>query len=175
MRKIYLLAVAVLCSIVSLAQSKTTIDLEKKFEGSLSLYFYKNTLRMLNQKEDKDFDALIRNIEKLKFLMIDKTSNGFGEKDYQSLLSGYKKESFEPAVTSRFDGRTFDIYMNDKKGSSTGTVMLVNDPNNLFVLDMIGTIDPSKAGALFSALDGSTDIGQKIKDFSQHKGEPRGR
>jgi len=175
MKKIFLLAVIISCFIAAQAQSKTTIDLEKKFEGSLSLYFYKNTLRMLNQKEDKDFDELIRNIEKLKFLMIDKTSNGFGENDYQNLLSGYKGESYEAAVTSRFDGRTFDIYMNDKRGSATGTIMLVNDTNSLFILDMIGTIDPSKAGALFSALDGSTDIGQKIKEFSQHKGEPRGR
>ena len=37
-----------------------------------SLYFYQNTLRMLNQTENKEFDELIKDIEKMKFLMIEK-------------------------------------------------------------------------------------------------------
>ncbi|MEJ0056880.1 MAG: hypothetical protein WDN75_15230 [Bacteroidota bacterium] len=54
------------------AQAKTTEALQSRFDNSLSLYFYKNTLRMLNQSDNKDFDEMIRNIEKLKFLMVNK-------------------------------------------------------------------------------------------------------
>src|SRR6478752_8519840 len=91
------------------AQTKTTEELDKKYEG-LSLYFYKNTLRMLNQKDDKDFDELIKNIEKMKFLMIDKEDK-FGKNDYKKLVSEYQAESFELGMTSRYQGRTFDIYL----------------------------------------------------------------
>jgi hypothetical protein len=170
MKKIILPFLFLFLSLSVFAQSKTTQALDEKFEG-LSLYFYKNTLRMLNQKNDPDFDALIKNIEKMKFLMIDKESDKFGKGEYKKLLSDYQSESFEPIMTSRHEGRNFDIYLKDTKGSSLGTVVLVNDSTSLFVLDIIGTIDVSKASSLFSAIDGSTDIGKQIKNFTERKGK----
>ena len=169
MKKILTIAALVFFSNVLLfAQSKTTQALDDKFEG-LSLYFYKNTLRMLNQKADPDFDALIKDIEKMKFVLIDKSADKFGKSEYKKLVSDYQSESFEPIMTSRYQGKSFDIYMKDKKGSSLGTVVIVNDSTNMYVLDIIGTIDVSKASSLFSAIDSSTDIGQQIKNFTTRK------
>jgi len=167
--KLIVVCLACLAGVAS-AQSKTTQNLDERYEG-LSLYFYKNTLRMLNQKDDPDFDALIRNIEKMKFVMISKTSSQFGKAEYKKLVSDYQGEAFEAVMTSRHQGRNFDIYVKDKANSPLSTVVLVNDSTSLFVLDMIGTIDVSKASALFSSLDSSTDIGQKIKNFMERKEE----
>ncbi|PZR41325.1 MAG: hypothetical protein DI538_01575 [Azospira oryzae] len=168
MKKILSAAALILfCGTLSFAQSKTTQALDDKFEG-LSLYFYKNTLRMLNQKNDPDFDALIKDIEKMKFLLIDKGA-AFGKSEYKKLLNDYKAEAFEPIMTSRYQGKNFDIYMKDKKGSSLGTVVLVNDSTSLYVLDIIGTIDVSKASSLFSTIDSSSDIGKQIKNFTNRK------
>lgn len=150
------------------SQSKTTNDLQSQYEDSFSLYFYKNTLRMLNQKEDKELDELIRNIDKLKFLMVNKVANHFGPDAYKKLINAYKSESYEAIMTSRMDGRTFDIYLNDKR-STPGTVVIVNDSTSLYILDVIGTIDVSKAGALFSAIDDNSEIGKRIKDFVNDK------
>ena len=88
------------------AQSKTTEKLHKKYDEALSLFFYNNTLRMINQKNDQEFDALIKDIEKMKFLMIQKED--FGKDDYKKLISDYKSESFEEMMTSRHDGKNFD-------------------------------------------------------------------
>ena len=71
-------------STIAFSQTKTTEDLDKKFEDGLSLYFYKNTLRMLNQTDSKEFDELIKDIEKMKFLMIDKTKVKFSTADYKT-------------------------------------------------------------------------------------------
>jgi hypothetical protein len=170
MKKNLLLIIGVIfASATVFAQSKTTQALDDRFEG-LSLYFYKNTLRMLNQTDDKDFDQLIKDIEKMKFLMIDKEDK-FGKNEYKKLISDYQAESFEPIMTSRHQGRTFDIYLKDKKGSSLGTVVLVNDSTSLYVLDIIGTIDITKASSLFSAIDESSDIGKQIKNFTDRKGK----
>ena len=51
-----------------LAQSKTTETLHEKYSDSRSFFFYNNTLRMLNQEENKEFDELIKDIEKMKLL-----------------------------------------------------------------------------------------------------------
>jgi hypothetical protein len=166
MKRLILILTLTASASVIWAQAKTTNKLQEKFEGSLSLYFYKNTLRMLNQTENKDFDEMIKNIEKLKFLMVDKSTKNFGPNDYQKLLGDYRSEDYESAMTGRMEGKSFDVYIKEKP---RGTVVLVNDSTNLYVLDMIGTIDAGRVGTLFSTIDGSTDIRQKIKNFAGHK------
>src|SRR5882762_7377825 len=108
--KRYSLVLFLFCAQLSQAQTKTTEELDKKYEG-LSLYFYKNTLRMLNQSDNKDFDELIKDIEKMKFLMIDKTKSKFVDADYKKLKSGYGSEQYEEMMTSRFQGKNFDVYI----------------------------------------------------------------
>ena len=150
----------------SLAQTKTTQALDDQYEG-LSLFLYRNTLRMLNQTEDKAFDEMIKDIEKMRFLMIDKKNSAFGSAEYKKLLSGYKSEKYEEIMTGRYDGRNFDIYLRESGGDVKGTVILANDSTSLVVLDILGKIALNKAPDLFKAIDGSTDIGQKIRNFTE--------
>ncbi|MBL7871039.1 MAG: DUF4252 domain-containing protein [Cyclobacteriaceae bacterium] len=165
----FIFALIFLSSVSGLfGQTKTTQALDDKYDG-LSLYFYKNTLRMLNQTDDKDFDELIKDIEKMKFLMIDKSEFKFTKQDYSKLLAGYKSESYEEMMTGRYDGRNIDVYLREQNGDVKGTVILVNDSTNLFVLDMLGKIALEKAPALFKTIDNSTDIGSKIKGITDKK------
>ena len=147
------------------AQSKTTEKLHKKYNEALSLFFYNNTLRMINQKDDQEFDALIKDIEKMKFLMIQKEN--FGNDDYKKLISDYKSESFEEMMTSRHDGKNFDVYMKD--GKSKGMIVAVNDAENLYVLDIVGSIPLNKVTTLFKEIDESSEIGKKIQEFTKHE------
>ena len=165
MKKVKILMLIILFPFLALAQSATTEALQKQYNDAFSLYFYKNTLRMLNQMDSPEFDELIKDIEKMKFLMIDKSKMKFASSDYKKLLKEYTAESYEEIMTTRYQGKNFDIYLKDKKGSTLGTVMLVNDSTSLYVLDILGTIDVSKATQLFSTLDESSDIGKKIKSF----------
>ena len=154
----------IISSVVN-AQSKTTEALAKKYEESLSLFFYNNTLRMINQSEDKELDELIKDIEKMKFLTISKDQlNG---SDYKKLVSDYKAESFEEMMTSRHEGKNFDVYMKD--GNSKGMVVTVRDDNNLYVLDIVGSIPLNKVTKFFTTIDESSEIGKKIRDFTSHK------
>lgn len=148
------------------AQSKTTEELAKKNSEALSLFFYNNTLRMLNQKEDKDFDALIKDIEKMKFLMIDKKKS-FDNGGYKKLVSSYKAESFEEIMTSRHQGKNFDVFVKEKDGDTKGMLVLVNDSTNLYVLDIVGKIALDKITKLYSVMGESSEIGGRIKEFTK--------
>ena len=152
-----------------LAQSNTTETLNKKYPDSKVFFFYNNTLRMLNQNDDKDFDALIKDIEKMKFLWIDKPAT-FGSADYKKITSDYKKDSFDEIMTSRHQGKNFDIFMKEKDGSTKGMLVLVNDSTHLYVLDIVGRIALDKVTKLYTMLDESSDIRKKITDnFKDHK------
>lgn len=158
-------AVLIATAIHTQAQTKTTEALSSRFENAMELYFYKNTLKMLNQAEDPAFDELIKDIEKMKFLMVDKSTDNFGPADFKKLKGDYVKEEYEEMVTSRVEGRTFDVYIREDKGRVMGTVILVSDSTNLYVLDILGRVAIHQASALFNTLDESSDIGKKIKDF----------
>jgi hypothetical protein len=168
-RKILL---AVLCILIIPAyleaQSLTTEGLHKKHSGSLELFFYNNTLRMLNQNDDKEFDEMIRDIEKMRFLMIKKEETNFGTADFKKLVSDYKAEAFQEIMTSRHEGKNFDVYLKENHGKTKGMLVLVNDAENLYVLDILGAIALDKVTKLYSKLDGSVDIGSKIKAFAGH-------
>jgi hypothetical protein len=155
------------------AQSETTQGLLKQFDGNglWTAFFYKNTLRMFNQSDSKDFDEMIKNIKKLRFLLINKTDSNFPASEYKKILSAYRNESYEEIMTTRYEGRNFDVYLKDKKGSDLGTVVLVNDSSTLYIMDMIGTIDISKVTKLFSSVDQNTDIQAKIKSFFANPGD----
>jgi hypothetical protein len=146
------------------AQTKTTQALDEKYDG-LSLFFYRNTLRMLNQKDDPAFDELIKDIEKMRFMMINKVESNFTDSDYKKLLDGYKSEAYEEMMSGRADGRTFTVYLRETNGNVKGTVILAKDEESVMVLDILGKIAINKVPEFFSAIDNSTDIGGKIKDF----------
>ena len=148
----------------SSGQTKTTQAVDDKYDG-LTLYFYRNTLRMLNQKEDKDFDELIKDIEKMRFLMIDRANSKFTKEDYKKLLSGYQGEEYEEMMAGRYDGRNFNVFLKEKNGDVKGTVILASDSTSLIILDILGKIALNRAPDLFKAIDGSTDIGKKIEGF----------
>jgi hypothetical protein len=154
-----------LLSLGSIAQSKTTEALNKKYSDARVFFFYNNTLRMLNQTDDKDFDELIKDIEKMKLLLIDK-SGDFDNADYKKITADYKAESFEEIMTSRHQGKNFDVFMKDKNGKK-GMLVLVSDSSNLYVLDIVGSIALNKVTKLYSTIDESSDIGNKIKNFTE--------
>lgn len=156
----------------ALAQSETTQALEKKYDA-MAFFFYNNTLRMLNQAEDKSFDDLIKDIEKLKFLMIKKNSKDFDNNNYKKVVSDYKSEAFEEIMTSRFDGKSFDIFVKEKDNKTKGMLVLVNDTESLYVLDIVGSIALNKVTELYKTIDGSSDIGKKIRAFTHDHDEEK--
>ncbi len=176
MRTVLVLAfVASLASLTAHAQSKTTEALTSRVNETLTLYFYKNTLRMLNQAEDKAFDELIKDIEKLKFVMIDKESEKFGKEDYRKLTTDYQKEMYESIMSGRMEGRSFDVYLKEKNGKTAGMVVLANDSSSLYVLDMLGSVEITKVPELFRTLDESSEITKKITEFGNRHDRGRKR
>lgn len=158
-------------SVAGYAQTKTTQQLDEKYDG-LSLYFYKNTLRMLNQADSKEFDELIKDIEKMRFMMIDKNETGFNDNDLKKLKAGYKSEAYEDVMNGRMEGRTFQVLLKTNGDDVKGTVILAGDSTSLMVLDILGKVSLTKIPEFFNALDKSTDIGGRIKDFTR-SGEDR--
>jgi hypothetical protein len=151
-------------SLIAEAQTKTTENLDKKYEG-MSLFFYKNTLRMLNQQDNKEFDEMIKDIEKMRFVMVDKKKHNVPQAEYAALKKSYRAEEYEEMMTGRIEGRNFEILVKERDGRVKGTIILASDSTSLIVLDILGRIALEKASSLFSTIDQSTDVSKMIKNF----------
>ena len=168
---IFALVLGSSATMIATAQSSTTEALQKKHTDALNLFFYNNTLRMLNQTEDKEFDALIQDIEKMRFLLIRKEAGKFGQADYKKLVSNYKEEAFQEIMTSRHAGKSFDVFLKENNGKTNGMLVLINDSTNLYVLDILGRIALDKVTTLYTMLDESSDVSSKIKAFTGRDSE----
>lgn len=143
-------------------QSKTTQKLQEEYKDSRAFFFYNNTLRMINQSEDPEFDEAIKDIEKMKLLLVGKNAANF---DFNKIVKDYKEEAFEEVLTSRHKGKNFDIFLKERDGKTSAMLALVNDDDNLFVLDIVGSIDPNKMMKFFSVMNEKSDISGRIKNF----------
>lgn len=120
---------------------------------------------MLNQKEDKEFDDMIKDIEKIRFLMIDRREETFSASDYAKLKEDYtKKESYEEIMNGRLEGRNLNIYVRESGGKVKGTIIMAADSSNLYVLDILGKIALEKASSLFKMIDENSEVAKKIKN-----------
>lgn len=165
MMRLFTFVFVLLGSIAATAQSKTTEKLHKQYAEAFNLFFYNNTLRMLNQQESKEFDELIKDIEKLKFLAIDKKKSTYTSEQHKQLIKGYQDEEFEEIMTSRHQGKTFDVFLKEKNGVTKGMIVLVNDEDNLLVLDILGRIALEKVTSLYDVLGETTEVGGNLKKF----------
>jgi hypothetical protein len=160
----FLLLILILIPVLAFGQTKTTEALDKKYDG-LSLFFYKNTLKMLNQKDSKELDEMIKDIEKMRFVMVDKKKHAMERTEYATLKKSYQGEQYEEMMTGRMEGRNFDILVKERDGKVKGTIILASDSASLYVLDILGRIPLDKASALFNTIDQSTDVSKMIKNF----------
>lgn len=153
-----------LLSFSAFAQTETTNELDRNY-SSHTFFLYNNTLRMINQKGDKAFDELIKDIEKLKVVWVSKREKNFGAEQYKKLVASYKAESFEEILTTRFQGKNLNAYIKEKDGDTKGVVITADDGENVLVMDIVGKVALNKITGLFSTVDSSSDIGQKIKSL----------
>lgn len=165
MKRLLLIMVMAGAMQAALAQTKTTELLDEKHDGT-TLYFYKNTLRMLNQKEDPAFDEMIKDIEKIRFVMIDRLEAKFTTADYKKLQNSYTNtEKYEEIMNGRMDGRNLNIYVRETGGKVKGTIVMATDSTNLYVLDILGKIALEKASSLFKMIDENSDVASKLKSL----------
>jgi len=133
-----------------LAQSETTRSIEEKYDDAFGLFFYNNTLNMLNQTDDKDFEELIKDIDKMKFLRISKESSGLTNDEVKGYISNYKDEDFEEMMTMRHEGMNVQVFIQEDDGVTTGLIFLMDDKESLSVLDVKGKVPMNQLANLIS-------------------------
>ena len=139
-----------LVPIASMAQSKTTQKFHEEHEDAFTLFFYNNTLQMLNMDDNEEFNELIKDIDKMKFLRVDKKERDLTKVDFDDLVAQYHDDDFEDLMTMRQEGMNINVYIKEKGGVTTGLVLLMDDDESLSILDIKGAVPLNKLAKLAS-------------------------
>lgn len=142
--------ICLLFSFQGFAQSKTTQAFSEKYDNAFTLFFYNNTLSMLNQDNNEEFEMLIKDIDKMKLVRVSKAETKFSDEDLKNIVADYHDDDFEDLMNMRHKGMNINVYIQEDDGVTTGLVLLMNDPDNFSILDIEGKVPLNKLGNLIS-------------------------
>lgn len=137
-------------SLPGMAQSKTTRAFSEKYDNAFTLFFYNNTLKMLNQENNAEFEALIKDIDKMKFIRVSKKEHDFSDEDFKQIIADYHEENFEDLMTMRHEGMNINVFIQEDDGVTTGLVLLMNDSETFSILDIKGKVPLNQLATLIS-------------------------
>ncbi|WKN40959.1 DUF4252 domain-containing protein [Tunicatimonas pelagia] len=134
-------ALAFICSLSSLAQSRTVDQFLKEYQPSQKLFLYPSTLRMVNLEKNPDFYALVHDIDKLRVLLYNKNENGFSGQTIRTLSREVAEEDYQELMTFQADGQNVHLYSLGDDDTPEGVVGLVETDDTLILTDLEGFID----------------------------------
>jgi hypothetical protein len=147
------------------AQSETIGNWAEKNQGFTKLCFYPTTLRMINLNHDSSFNTIIKDIKKLKIVMVsDKKLIKQG--DILTLKQGIRAEDYKDMVQMRQGKNSFTIFVKENHEKPVGFTGIIDSNESLVVIDLEGYISPEVIQQLIS---GKLNPGalSKIYDISQ--------
>ena len=146
--KKYLLIVVMSIPILGIAQSDTMKKWHEKYENAFVMMFYQSTLNMLNMEDNEEFHEIVKDIDKMKLISIDKKEDSFTPDDYKSLVTDYKNEKFEELISMRQKEANINAYIKEVNGVTKGVAVLINSDSTMTIIDLKGSVPLNKIGQL---------------------------
>ena len=149
MKKI-LLITFLLASTLAYSQSKSVERYRQANEPGLTLFFYKNTLKMyarISLKLDEmgedvpDLMEMIKGIEKVKFYNYTPNNASFSPSSFNQLKKEVEAENYESMMDARTNGARLNILMRERRGTPEAFVVFVESADGYSILDIDGAPD----------------------------------
>lgn len=134
--------------ILSYSQSETMQKWHEKYDNAFTLFFYQSTLSMLNMQDNEEFQEIIKDIDKMKLITIDKSEDEFTTEHYKELVADYKSDDFEELMSFRQKEANIKAYIKEKDGTTKGIAVLINSDSTMTIIDLKGSVPLNKIGQL---------------------------
>lgn len=125
------------------------------------------------QTDDRDSDEFLRalaGINKINIYKIDRNESSFDEKSFRDFKKDIRKDKYEELMVVR-DGRThLDFMIREEKGKISDLLMLVDEPDEFFLLTLSGDIDLAMVSKISESLD--IDGAEHLKKMDDKSPKP---
>ena len=168
-----LLAAFLLVSTMAFSQSKSVEKYRQANEPDLTLFFYKNTLKMYARislkldemgEEVPDLTKMIEGIEKVKFFNYVPGSASFSKAAFKQLTKEVEAENYESIMNTRSNGSSLNILMKERRGEPEGFVVFVESADGYSILDIDGAPDLSNLMQFSQILTSDMESFNMVRD-----------
>ena len=154
----HLLLIFLVIPTLLLGQSKVMRNLADEFPEARALVFYYSSLNMLNIEEDPEFAEMIKDIEKIKVLIVEKESTEVSEKVIPGLKAELTNYKFEELMTVRNKDYDIGVYIKEDDSDIEGFFFIMNEEENLIAVDLVGSMPVGDVGMLIDKIKQANDF-----------------
>ena len=123
-----------------IAQSSVITDFKENHEPALSLYFYPSTLRMIDIERNVEYDEMIREIKKARFLKMD--SGAVSKTEMNKLITDLVNEGFEEVMFIKNKDTDVRVWGIEKRNPEL--IIISKSDEELMLLEINGMINIAK-------------------------------
>lgn len=140
------------------AQSKVMRSLAEDYPDAFVLMFYHSSLNMLNVNDDPDFARMIKDIEKIKVLRLNKKEDHFNEKALSELKDDLDNRGFEKLMTVKNPDYDIGVYIHEDDDDILGFFLLMDEDEDFMAIDVLGSMPVGDISQLVSKIKEAKDI-----------------
>jgi len=155
------------CSPALKAQSSDVTDFQENHKPSLALYFYPSTLRMINLQRNAEYDEMISELKKARFLKLD--SGAVTQADLTLLAEKLLKAGYEEMMLMKSADTDIRILGLEKKVPEVVVIARNGYESNL--MEISGMINIAKIPKLLESFNSGGFL--DVLNLNKQKNEPR--
>jgi hypothetical protein len=123
------------------AQCKTIEKWAEKRSGLRKLCFYPTTLRMVNLSKDESFNQMVKDIDKLKVIISDKTGS-IAKEDVAFLKKGIRSENYKDMLQVNKGKESFSVFIKEENDKPVGFAGIIYSKDSFILVDLEGYLSP---------------------------------
>jgi hypothetical protein len=147
------------------AQCITIENWSQNKDGIRTLCFYPTTLRMVNVNRDKGFNEMVKDIKKLKIMLVDVKKANFKKEDVSTLTKGIRAELFKDMIQFQRGKQSIYIFVKEVKEKPVAFSGIIFSDDQLILIDLKGWLSPA---SIRQIIEGKMNFGavSKIIDLT---------
>ena len=123
-------------------------ELSEEYPAAFKLMFYHSSLNMLNIEDNEDFARVIRDIDKIKLLRIDKEEASFNNEQLKSIRTKLNTRSYEELMKVKSQDSDIAVFIQEDDGDIEGFFLYMDEEESFTAIDVRGYIDLADIGLL---------------------------
>ena len=151
MRKIIILAL-VLSPLLSLAQGKTMRELSDQYPDAFELMFYHSSLNMLNIEDNEDYARVIKDIDRIKLIRIEKDEFDFASGNLSDIRETLSDRSYEELMMVTSKDSKISVFIQEDGDDVEGFFLYMDEEEAFTAIDVRGYIQLNDIGLLVEKL-----------------------
>lgn len=133
-------------------------NLSEQYPDAFVLMFYHSSLNMLNIDDDPTFARMIRDLEKIKLLRINKDADDFTSENLKDLKKELNDRDYEMLMVAKSNEFDITVYILEDDDDIKGFFLFMDEESEFYAIDVVGSMNVGDISLLVDRI-------KEVKDF----------